>query len=163
MDKQVASTVLKALESVADRVQAVAGSRDLSPELTEIAVKAFRDIDAVSDRIEIAAFGEDSFNRRRAKVIKRDSDEPYMETFENPQKPLKTDADEPYMHKSGKPFNGKDMPTYDDDISSSVTDRDEYNVRDLSEWSDPTKKQPSWKGGPAGKSTKQGSVKNWAP
>ena len=64
---------------------------------------------------------------------------------------------------SGASFNGKSIPTYDQDNTHSMTERDEYNVRDVSEWSDGTKQQPSWERGPAGKSTKQGSSKTWAP
>jgi hypothetical protein len=71
------------------------------------------------------------------------------------------------------------MDTFDADISSSVHDRDEYQVRDLNEFASGTKKQPSWEKGPAGKSTAIGSgpsrqqqprqaarrqpAKNWAP
>jgi len=139
-----------------------------------MASSLIRAIDGFADRFEVAAFGKDNLQRRMAKVLKRDPDEKYMETFENVNKPLKTDADEEFMHKVGPSFNAKGIGTYDVDRSSTVSERDEYNVRDLSEWSDPTKKQPSWAKGSAGKSTKQGSTrqaaaaaprgpKTWAP
>ena len=86
----------------------------------------------------------------------------YPILWHNVQKPLQTDPDEPYMHKTEKSFNSKGIPTYDDDKSSSVRHRDEYDVRDLAEWTDKTEQQPSWDGGSSGKSTRQGSDKAWA-
>lgn len=67
-----------------------------------------------ADVIEAEAFGADSIMRRQeavvAKVIQKDSDEPYMNTFQNPMKPILTNADEPYMD------------AYADDQSSAVRD-----------------------------------------
>ncbi|HEY8097820.1 MAG TPA: hypothetical protein VIE65_17315 [Methylobacter sp.] len=162
MDKQAAQDMINTLEGVAGRVESLVKDGKLSPELAKLATKAIHDIDSISDRIEITAFGQDAFLKRRAEVIHQDADEPYMKTFENVQKPLQTDADEPYMHKTEKSFNSKGIPTYDDDKSSSVRHRDEYDVRDLSEHTDKTQKQPSWDGASSGKSTHQGSEKTWA-
>jgi hypothetical protein len=61
------------------------------------------DIDKVADELEKLAFGTDSLGRRQvevlkqAKVIQKDSDEKYMDTFNAPMAPHQTDADEPYM------------------------------------------------------------------
>jgi hypothetical protein len=66
------------------------------------------DLDKTADEIEKTAFGDDSFQRRivevaktaaskSAEVIQREPDEPYMDTFKNPQAPVQIEADEPYM------------------------------------------------------------------
>ena len=68
------------------------------------------DLDKVADTIEVASFGEESFVRRQAEVIQRDSDESYMDTFNAPMAPKQTDADEPYM------------AAYKDDQSTAVND-----------------------------------------
>jgi len=70
---------------------------------------------------------------------------------------IQSDSDEPYMHKAPPSFNSKGIDTYDQDHTTTVSDRKEYDVRDLSEMSTQSK-QPSWPGGSAGKSTKQGAV-----
>ena len=64
-------------------------------------------LDKLADEFEKAAYGEQSLTIRQAsivlgtektaEVIQRDSDEKYMDTFSNPQKPIQTEADEPYM------------------------------------------------------------------
>jgi len=160
MDKKIASQMLTKLEATANDVEALVKAGKVDPRE---ASKLVRNIDSFSDKIEIAAYGEKSFNARRAKVLMKEPDEPYMDTFENPNKVIDGDKDEPYMHDSGASFNGKSIPTYDQDNTHSMSERDEFNVRDLSEWADGTKQQPSWPGGSAGKSTKQGSTKTWAP
>jgi len=63
----------------------------------EVAKSIVNDLDKTADAIEIAAFGEESFLRRQAEVIQRETAEPYMQTFENPQSPEQVEADEPYM------------------------------------------------------------------
>jgi hypothetical protein len=71
-------------------------------------------LDIVADTVEKMAYGEDSMLRRqvevikKAEVIERNSDEPYMDTFKNPMQPVMTNADEPYMS------------AYSDDQSSAV-------------------------------------------
>jgi hypothetical protein len=74
-------------------------------------------IDKLADDIETATYGTDSLLNRQAseighsklaQVLERDSDEGYMDTFKNPQKPIQTAADEPYMK------------AYGDDQSSAV-------------------------------------------
>lgn len=160
MDKQAAKTIINMLEETASSVEQ--SSSKLNPQLATVAGQIVRDLDLASDRIEIAAFGKEAFEKRRAEVLQRDKDEPWMDTFENVQKPIITEKDEPYMHESGKSYNGKSIKTYDSDDSSQVRHRDEHEVRELSEWADKTKQQPSWEKGPAGKSTRQGSAKTWA-
>ena len=158
MDKQAASKILSRLDSTANEVEKLRDDGHLNPrEANEL----LHNIDGFADRLQIAAFGEDAFRAFQAKVIERDSDEPWMDTFENPQKPIQTDPDENYMHTAPGGYNSKDIPTFDSDDTIQVTERDEFEVRDLSEWADKTKPQPSWAKGSAGKSTKQGS-KNWA-
>lgn len=160
MDKKIASQMLTQLEATANDVESLVKAGKIDPRA---ASKIVRNLDSFSDKLEIAAYGEASFNARKAKVLQQDPDEAYMKTFENPNKVIEGEGDEPYMHDSGESFNGKSIPTYDQDNTNNMTERDEYNVRGMSEWADGTKQQPSWERGPAGKSTKQGSSKTWAP
>lgn len=157
MNKQIASQVLATLDKTGNEVERLMKAGHLDPK---VASELIHNIDSSADRIQAAAYGPgglEAYKAQVAKVIKRDPDEKFMETFQNPQAPLKTEPDEPYMHKTEPSFNSKSVPTFDDDISSSVSERDEYDVRDLSEYADKTAKQPSWPGGSSGKSTKQGS------
>lgn len=61
------------------------------------------EIDKVADDVEVMAYGPESLLRRQAEILKtaevitRETDEPYMDTFSNPQQPRQTNADEPYM------------------------------------------------------------------
>jgi hypothetical protein len=159
MNKRLASELLATLEHTANDLDALASKGQVNPETIKEVVS---NIDSFSDKLEIAAFGKESFEKRKAKVIRQDSDEPYMKTFDNPQKPIQTESDEPYMHDTGPTWSGKGVKTFDSDDTSQVIDRPETQVRDLSEHSDKTKQQPSWAGGSAGKSTRQGSTKTWA-
>jgi hypothetical protein len=161
IQKQDANKILSSLDRTADRLDGLAKAGKIDPK---IAATLTHEIDKFADKFQVAAFGPDKFRAFQAKVIKRDSDEPYMETFENPNKVIQSDADEPYMHKTPASFNADAIDNYDQDQTSNVTDRKEYNVRDLNEHADGTKKQPSWTKGPAGKSTRQGTArpKTWA-
>ena len=164
--KQIVNRVLATLDNTAEQLDALAKSGKIDPRL---AASITRDIDTFADKFEIATYGKENLVKRaskvhQAKVLQRDSDEEYMKTFENPIKPITTDADETYMHKAGHGYNStKDIDTYDADISHSVSDRDEHQVRDLNEFSPGTKKQPSWEKGPAGKSTAIGSAPRQQP
>ncbi len=169
INKKIAAQVLDTLDSTGNEVERLMKAGFLDPK---VAGELIHHIDSSADRIQVAAFGPKGFEAYKAqvaKVIKQDSDEPYMKTFENVNAPEKTEADEPYMHKTEPSFNSKSIPTFDQDNSATVSERNEYDVRDLSEWTDKTKKQPSWPGGSSGKSTKQGSErrttasKTWAP
>lgn len=160
MDKQTANQILSSLDRSANTIDELSNAGKIDPK---VAAEISANIDRAADKIEIAAFGEKNLAVRQAKVLQRDPDEKFMDTYDNPNKVLQSDADEKFMHKTEPSFNSKAMDTFDADRSSTVSDRDEYQVRDLSEHADPTKKQPSWAKGPAGKSTKQGSTgKTWA-
>jgi hypothetical protein len=172
IDKKIAAQVLDTLDSTGNEVERLMKAGFLDPK---VAGELIHHIDSSADRIQVAAFGPNGLEAYKAKmakvakVIKQDSDEPYMKTFENVNAPEKVEADEPYMHKTEPSFNSKSIPTFDQDASATVSERNEYDVRDLSEWTDKTTKQPSWPGGSSGKSTKQGSErrasapKTWAP
>lgn len=164
IEKKTANKVLASLDSAAEKLEALKNAKKIDPRL---ASSLIREIDTFADKFESSVFGPKNLAARKAKlakVLKSDKDELYMSTFENTVKPIQTDADEEYMHKVGPSFNSKGIDTFDNDLSSSMTNRDEHQVRDLSELSAPTKKQPTWSRGPAGKSTKQGSTrtKTWA-
>lgn len=170
--KQLANKILSTLDDTANKIDQLSKTGKLDRKL---ASEIVNNIDSFSDKFQVYAFGPESLIKHKAKVaevIQRDSDEKYMDTFDNVQKVIKSDADEKYMHHTGPTFHGKGIGTYDTDDSSQVRNRDEYQVRDLSEYADKTTKQPSWAKGPAGKSTKQGSEtiktaldgpKEWAP
>jgi len=159
IDKKIAAQVLDTLDATGNEIAALAASGFLSPEVTG---ELLHNIDSSADRLQLAAFGPEAFaayKAKIAKVIKQDSDEPYMKTFDNVNAPEKVEADEPYMHKTEPSFNSKSIPTFDQDNSAAVSERSEYDVRDLSEYADKTTKQPSWPGGSSGKSTKQGATR----
>ena len=161
MQKQTANKILSSLDRTSDRLDGLAKAGKLDPRL---AASLTREIDKFADKFQTAAFGPEKFKAHQARVIKRDADETFMDTFENPNKVIKCDADEPFMHKTPASFNADAIDNYDQDRTSTVTDRKEHNVRDLNEHADGTKKQPSWSKGPAGKSTRQGAArpKTWA-
>lgn len=163
MEKRLANRILTNLEHTASELERLASAGHVDPRL---AAELVQKIDGFSDKFEVAAFGEKSFLNRRAKVLQSDKDEPYMSTFDNPNKVIQSDKDEPYMHEAPASFNAKAIGTFDVDRTTTVSDRDEYQVRDLNQYAGGTKKQPSWAGGPAGKSTRQGSYdkpKTWSP
>ncbi len=165
MNRKVANQILTNLDETANRIDALAKAGKINPK---VAAQLCGEIDAFADKFQVAAFGESNLKGHQAKVLKQDSDEPYMKTFENPNKPIQTDADEPYMHKVEKSFNSDAIDTYDQDRSTTVTDRKEHEIRDVSEWADGTKPQPSWTGGKGGKSVRSSATydrkpaKNWA-
>lgn len=170
MDKQLANQTLATLDDISRRLEVLAGKGLID---TKVATSVVTALDGFSDKFHVAAFGQESLDRYKAhvaKVLKKDSDEKYMDTFDNPNKVISGESDEPYMHKVGPGFNSSGIDTFDQDRTTTVTDRKEYAIRDLNEHAGGTKKQPSWSGGPAGKSTKQGSTrqasrptKTWAP
>lgn len=160
MDKKTANQILSSLDRSADAIDSLAKAGKID---AKVAAEISGHLDLAADKVEIAAFGQTNLAARQAKVLQRDSDEKFMDTYDNPNKVIQSDADEKFMHKTEPSFNSKAMDTFDADRSSTVSERDEYQVRDLSEHADPAKKQPSWAKGPAGKSTKQGSTgKTWA-
>jgi hypothetical protein len=156
MDKKSANQVLQTLDDTAGRLEKLKVAGKINPKVADGLIKQ---IDTFADRVQVAAFGKESFQRFQAKVIQKDSDEKFMDTFDNPNKVIQSDSDEPYMHKAPPSFNSKGIDTYDQDGSAAVSERKEYDIRDLNEYAGGTKKQPTWPGGSAGKSTKQGSTK----
>lgn len=154
INQQVASQILANVDAVATSIENLAKAKKID---ARIAADLIHDLDLFSDRFEVKAYGAKNLSARKAALLQSDRDEPYMKTFENPNKVHESDADEEFMHSTGPSFNGKKLETFDDP-TSQVSNRDEYAVRDLSPLSDSTKKQPSWSKGPAGKSTKQGSA-----
>ena len=97
--KEEANKILARLDRVAETIQTKHESWAMPFDEAKAIVNA---IDETADTIEKAAFGEESFARRqahivKAEVIQRDGDEPYMDTFKNPQAPVQIEADEPYM------------------------------------------------------------------
>jgi len=106
-----ASEILSAFDRIASDIQANFASMGLS---FDNAKQLVNHLDKVADEAEAHFFGPESMARRQvvvlksAKVIQKDSDESYMDTFNKPMAPLQTDADEPYMS------------AYADDQSSAV-------------------------------------------
>lgn len=142
--KSAANAILGQLDSLA---QSVKTNRQKWGMSFEAAKKLVNHLDRIADNTEALVFGEQSLHARQAevavssrdfrrdvvdnglvtpsqiakaaKVIQRDADEPYMETFKNPMAPIETDADEPYM------------AAYGDDQSSAVYDGEDDTGRDL--------------------------------
>jgi len=114
--KSEAETILGRLDKLAGYLQKHATEWGIPFETAKAMVN---DLDRTADEIELAAFGDESFQTRQAEVIQKESDEPYMATFENPQSPIQTEADEPYMSAytsddssgvhHGKAENGKPL------------------------------------------------------
>lgn len=102
-----AELALTALDTAAQVIQQGVESGQLKLSFEE-AKPMVQMLDHLADAIEVSSMGKQSFENRRAEVIERDKDEPYMDTFKNPMKPLVTDKDEPYM------------AAYSDDQSSAV-------------------------------------------
>jgi hypothetical protein len=106
-----ASTILSHLDRIAAEIQTNFASMGLSFDNAKTLVNH---LDKVADEAEAHFYGPESMTRRQievlktAKVIQKESDEPYMATFENPMAPIQTDADEAYMS------------AYKDDQSSAV-------------------------------------------
>lgn len=111
-----ANSYLNRLDRIASAVQSKFAEMGLEQAEAKEIVNA---LDAKSDAIEIAAFGKESFERRRAEVIQKEGDEPYMNTFKNPMAPVQTESDEPYMR------------AYSDDQSSAVIHGKAENGRAL--------------------------------
>ena len=91
----------------------------------EAAKTLAQELDKTADEIEIAAFGKESFLRRQAEVIRREPDEPYMETFQVNPSPIQIEADEPYMklYNLGDPIRGREDQSSDMLHGISTTNR----------------------------------------
>lgn len=117
IDKQLASKMLARSDRTAAELEKLKAEGKIDPRL---ASKLIHDLDTFADGLQKVAFGEEglaAWQAKVSKVIKRDSDEKFMDTFQNPQKVLESDSDEPYMHKSGE------IETYDSDDTTQVTDK----------------------------------------
>lgn len=102
---EVANSALSRLDKIASDIQANYEAWGMPFETAKAIVN---DIDKTADEIEVTAFGKESFVRRQAEVIQKESDEGYMATFANPMAPVQVESDEPYM------------AAYKDDQSSAV-------------------------------------------
>lgn len=142
--KAAANNVLGHLDSLAKDIQKNHETWGLS---FKAAKKLVNHLDKIADKTESLLFGaesllsrqaelavaSDSFKRealndglvtratlsKAAKVLQRDADEPYMDTFKNPMSPHETDSDEPYM------------AAYGDDQSSAVVEGEDDTGREL--------------------------------
>lgn len=107
-----ANSVLTFFDKLANAVQANPGRFDLTPAGAKVAMTY---LDSSSDDFERKTFGSESLSNRQAEMRQADdmlteSDEPYMDTFDNPQAPILTEPDEPYMDE------------FDTDTTSEVRD-----------------------------------------
>ena len=111
ISKESANDALHKLDSAADLIRVNASKWGI-PDKVALSLQVA--MDHAADLIEAEAFGAESLANHQnavvAKVIQKDSDEPYMNTFANPMAPILTNADEPYMQ------------AYADDQSSAVRD-----------------------------------------
>lgn len=140
--KTAANNILGRFDALAGKIQEKYASWGLSHDQAKELVNS---IDKLADDTEAFIYGDDSLQRRQAEiavetadfakeakelvgeevftkaaaVLQRDSDEPYMDTFQNPHQPVQTDADEPYMN------------AYSDDQSSAIVDGEDATGRDL--------------------------------
>lgn len=95
-----ANTILSRMDRIAAEVQANHATWGMS---FDDAKRLVNTLDKVADEMESSFFGKESMERRQvellksAKVLQKDSDESYMDTFNKPTAPIQTDADEPYM------------------------------------------------------------------
>jgi hypothetical protein len=111
--KEDANAILGRLDKLAHEIQSNFKNWGIPFEEAKGLVQG---IDRVADDIEKAAFGEESLKDRQvrvlkdAKVLQKDADEGYMDTYNAPMAPKQTDADEPYMS------------LFKDDQSSAVND-----------------------------------------
>lgn len=109
---KMANETLAALDTLSDKLLRQASTLGLREDAV---LQMAQSIDKVADEVEVAAFGKEAFEARKAaqmgktaQVIQKESDEPYMNTFANPMAPVQTESDEPYMK------------AYGDDQSSAV-------------------------------------------
>lgn len=140
--KQAVNTTLARIDRIAGDIQAKAQEWGMPFEYAKAIVNG---LDKTADEVEKLAFGEESLGNRQlelavsdpalskaaaeeigeetlakaAKVLQRDSDESYMDTFNSPTQPHETDADEPYMS------------AYSDDQSEAVGEGKEENGQDV--------------------------------
>jgi hypothetical protein len=117
-----ANDILTRLDKVAGVIQA---NYDKWGMDFETARSLVQDLDKTADEIEIASFGKESFQRRQAEVVRREPDEPYMDTFKVNPEPVQIEADEPYMklYDLGDPMRGRPDQSSNMLHGISTTDR----------------------------------------
>ncbi len=127
--KKAASEVLFRLDRMAASIQANYEGMGLDQVSAKNLVN---DLDRVADLIEVEALGPDSMTIRQtellkqAKVLQKESDEPYMSTFDSPMGVHQKDADEGYMS------------AFDDDQSEAVIQGKSETGRPLAPLPQPT-------------------------
>jgi len=113
-DSKKASTILGRLDKVAETIQANHEEWGMPFEQAKDLVNT---LDVAADDFESMTFGGGSLEHRqmevlasdkKAEVLQRDADEPYMDSFKSTEGVVQSDADEPYMS------------AYGDDQSSAV-------------------------------------------
>jgi hypothetical protein len=141
--KNVANKVLSNLDVAASRIEQLAKSGKMDARLASSLVReldSFADRFEVS-----AFGKDSFKRRQATLLKGDADERQYMDTFDNTVKPLKVSADEPYMHESGASARWDSIPTFDADRSSVVMNRPEYAVVGQSEFSNGgrSEKQPS--------------------
>lgn len=114
--KEEANAILGRLDKISNYIQKNADKWGVP---FDDAKGMVNDLDRTADEIELLAFGKESMLERQAEVIQKESDEPYMSTFDNPSSPHQVESDEPYMSAyanddssgvhHGKAENGKPL------------------------------------------------------
>ena len=116
MTLDAAKSIVNRLDKTADAAEAFFfGDDSLRARQAEIAISSES---FVKDALDSGLLSR-SHVSKAARVIQRDSDEGYMDTFKNPMEPIETDSDEPYMN------------AYGDDQSSAVTEGEDDTGREL--------------------------------
>jgi hypothetical protein len=116
MSQQKADSLLGRLDHLAATIQDKYAAWGIPLRVAKTLVNA---VDQVADELETSVYGEESLesrkeevakeaSSRKAQVIQRETDEPYMDTFKNPMQPHQVNTDEKYMD------------LYKDDQSSGV-------------------------------------------
>src|SRR5271157_5841642 len=112
IQKPVANKILANLDETANKIDMLAKAGKIDPR---VAASLTLKIDSFADKLQVATFGPDALKRHTAKVLQRDPDEKYMDTYDNPNKVIQSDPDEPYMHKTPAGANSKAIDNYDQD------------------------------------------------
>ena len=95
-----ANNVLTRLDNIASVIQSNYEGWGMPFEAAKDLVNA---LDTTADEIEAGSFGKESFLKRQAEVIEKESDEGYMGTFAVNPSPIQVESDEPYMKLYGSP------------------------------------------------------------
>lgn len=116
MPREAAKRLVNHLDRTADATEAfIFGETSLQARQAEIAVASES---FAKDAVDSGLISRSQFSRA-ARVLQRDSDEQYMDTYKNPMAPIETDSDEPYM------------AAYGDDQSSAVESGEDDTGREL--------------------------------